>query len=77
MSESDPHTGGILPRRFDRRYPYALRGEGVYLFVGEELAEAVGARFPGPAQSARVHFTSGGIGGSSLRPRQQARFLPR
>lgn len=28
--------------------------------VGEELAEAVSAKFPGPAQSARVHFTSGG-----------------
>lgn len=98
----------IFPRSFSRRYPRAVRAEGVYLFdetgkryldasggaavvtighgvpeilgaisrqaaqlsyahtsqfhtqVGDELAEFLRNKFPGPRQSARVHFTSGG-----------------
>ncbi len=98
----------IFPRRFNRRYPNAARGQGVYLFdetgkryldacggaavvtighgvpevveairsqaamlayahsshfhtrVAAELADWLRRKFPGPLQSLRVHFTSGG-----------------
>ncbi len=97
-----------FPRDFQRRYPVAVRGEGVYLYdengkqyldacggaavvtighgvpeivdaiaqqarqlsyvhssqfvspVSAELAEALAAKFPGPPQHVRVHYTSGG-----------------
>jgi adenosylmethionine-8-amino-7-oxononanoate aminotransferase len=105
MPQSSDFT---FQRNFKRRYPVAVRGEGVYVFdengkryldacggaavvtighgvpeiidaiaqqarqlsyvhssqftsqVSEELAEVLAAKFPGPRQHVRVHYTSGG-----------------